>query len=114
MPGDTTFDMANLSLNAPGGAAGARGADGFADPAAGDYHAANSLDRPVRLRVTCMHLRHKLMYCDDRHAQRGLVDVNSDTRVFLCAKTQEVLGPDDRPVGVAECSHGRTCYCHGG
>jgi hypothetical protein len=114
MAGEKTFDMANLGLNARGGAAAARAVDGFVDPAAGDPNAANSLDRPVRLRTTCMHLRHKLMYCDARHAQRGLVDDNSDTRVFLCAKTQEVLGPDDRPVSVSECSGGRACYCHGG
>ena len=114
MAGEKTFDMANLGLNARGGAAPGRGADEFVDPACGDANAANSLDRPVRLRTTCMHLRHKLMYCDARHAQRGLVDVNSDTRVFLCAKTQEVLGPDDRPVGVGECSNGRSCYCDGG
>lgn len=113
MADNKTFDMLNLGLNARGGASKARGADGFIDAAAGDPNAANSLDRPVRLRITCMHLRHKLMYCDDRHAQRGLVDVNSDTRVFLCAMTQEVLGPDDQPVGVGECSRGRSCYCNG-
>jgi hypothetical protein len=114
MAGEKTFDMANLGLNARGGAAKSRGPQGCIDAAPGDPNAANSLDRPVRLRVTCMHLRHKLMYCDDRHVQRGLVDVNSDTRVFLCAKTQEVLGPDDRPVSVGECSNGRACYCAGG
>jgi hypothetical protein len=73
-----------------------------------------TLDRPVKLRVTCMHIRHKLRYVDERHTQRGLVDVNSDTRIFWCAKTQEALGPDDQPVGPAECSNGRGCYCHGG
>jgi hypothetical protein len=85
------------------------------DPATqGDLNASCSLDRPVRLRVTCMHLRHKLMYVDDRHRQRGVVDVNSDTRVYWCAKTQEGLGPDDFAVGPGDCSNGRACYCHGG
>lgn len=73
-----------------------------------------SLDRPVKLRITCMNMRHKLMYIDERHTQRGLVDFNSDTRVFWCAKTQEVLGPDGLAVGPGDCSNGRSCYCHGG
>lgn len=72
------------------------------------------LDRPVKLRITCMHLRHKLMYVDERHAQRGMVDVNSDTRVYWCAKTQEALGPDQQHVAPDVCSNGRACYCHGG
>jgi hypothetical protein len=72
-----------------------------------------SMDRPVRLRVTCMNLRHKLMYVDPRHAQRGMVDVNSDTRIYWCAMTQEQLGPDQQPVGPGDCSNGRGCYCHG-
>ncbi len=114
MAGEKTFDMANLGLNARGGAARVGGPQTGLSPSAGDPNAPCSLDRPVRLRITCMQLRHKLMYVDERHMQRGMVDVNSDTRVFLCAKTQEVLGPDDQPVGVAECSHGRACYCHGG
>ena len=73
-----------------------------------------TLDRPVKLRVTCLNLRHKLMYVDERHAQRGMVDVNSDTRVYWCAKTHDALGPDNQPVGPGECSNGRACYCHGG
>lgn len=72
-----------------------------------------SLDRPVRLRVTCMHLRHKLMYVDQRHAYRGLVDVNSDTRVYWCACTQDALGPDNSAAGPSDCSGARSCYCHG-
>jgi hypothetical protein len=61
-----------------------------------------------------MHLRHKLMYVDERHAQRGMVDVNSDTRVYWCARTQEALGPDQQHVAPDVCSNGRACYCHGG
>ena len=80
----------------------------------GDFNAPCSLDRPVRLRITCMHLRHKLMYVDARHKQRGMVDVNSDTRVYWCSKTQECFGPDDQPVSPGDCSNGRACYCHGG
>jgi hypothetical protein len=82
--------------------------------AAQSHDAPCSLDRPVKLRVTCMSLRHKLMYVDDRHAQRGMVDGNSDTRVYWCSKTQSPLGPDDRPAAPDECSNGRECYCHGG
>lgn len=81
---------------------------------AGRENAPCSLDRPVKLRITCMNLRHKLMYVDERHSQRGMVDVNSDTRVFWCAKTQDPLGPDKQSVGPDTCSNGRNCYCHGG
>jgi hypothetical protein len=76
--------------------------------------AANGEFRPVRLRVSCLHLRHKLMYCDERHATPGMVDDSSDTRVFWCVKTQENRGPDGGAVRPAECHAGRSCYCHGG
>jgi hypothetical protein len=71
-------------------------------------------DRPVRLKVSCLNIRHKLMYCDDRHDAPGMVDDSSDTRVFLCCKTQEVLGPDGAPVHPEDCKAGRACYVHGG
>lgn len=71
-------------------------------------------DRPVKLRVTCLNLRHKLMYVDERHAARGITDNSSDTRIFWCAKTHETLGPDGEPVSPGDCSNGRACYCHGG
>jgi hypothetical protein len=92
----------------------------YADAAAVESHPADradascSLDRPVKMRITCMNIRHKLMYVDERHTQRGLVDVNSDTRVYWCAKTQSALGTDNLPVGPGDCSNGRDCYCHGG
>ena len=73
----------------------------------------NSPLRPVTLKVSCLHIRHKLMYCDERHATPGLVDDTSDTRVFFCVKTHEVLGPDDKPVHPGVCKSGRACYCHG-
>jgi hypothetical protein len=69
--------------------------------------------RPVRLSVSCMNIRHKLMYCDERHDVPGMVDDPSSTRVFFCVKTQEVLGPDDKPVHPTECTSGRSCYRHG-
>ena len=87
-------------------------------PAGAKPQAANNdpivYDRPVKLRVTCLHLRHKLMYVDERHMQRGMTDNSSDTRVFWCNKTQGCLGPDNEAVSPGDCSHGRACYCHGG
>ena len=65
----------------------------------------------VQLRPTCQHMRHKLMYCDPRQATPGEVDDSSDTRVFLCSRSQEVLGPDGRPVGPKACHAGRACFC---
>jgi len=70
-------------------------------------------DRPVKLQVSCLHIRHKLMYVDERHAQRGMIDNSSETRVFWCSKTQESLGPDGEAVSVDECAPSRSCYCSG-
>ena len=70
-------------------------------------------DRPVKLHVTCLNLRHKLMYVDERHMQRGMTDNSSDTRVFWCSKTHNCLGPDGAAVAPEDCSRGRACYCDG-
>jgi len=67
----------------------------------------------IELRVTCMNMRHKMMYVDERHAQRGLVDDSSDTRVFWCARTQEALGPDGQATHPEDCHPGRSCHCAG-
>lgn len=66
---------------------------------------------PVQLRVTCLRLRHKLMYVDSRQSTPGLVDDSSDTRVFHCLRTHDSIGPDDQPVSPSECVPGRGCYC---
>jgi hypothetical protein len=70
-----------------------------------------TFDRPVHLQVACENMRHKLMYVDSRHAQRGMIDSNSDTRVYWCTRTMEVLGPDNEPVSPRDCHTGRPCYC---
>jgi len=68
-------------------------------------------DRPINLQPCCLHLRHKLMFVDPRHAVPGMVDDSSDSRVFLCQLTQAVLGPDDEPVSPKRCdSSGRSCF----
>ncbi len=67
-------------------------------------------DTPLNMKPCCMNLRHKLMYCDPRQSTPGLVDDTSDTRVFLCSLTQEVLGPDGSPVAARDCSDGRSCF----
>ena len=72
-----------------------------------------SEESPVRLKASCVHLRHKMMYVDVRQATPGLVDDSSDTRVFFCTKTQEQLGPDDEPVSPSDCTTDRSCYCAG-
>ena len=66
--------------------------------------------RPVKLQQACIHLRHKLMYVDDRQATPGRVDDSSDTRVFFCEHTCEVLGKDGEPVGPKYCQAGRGCF----
>jgi hypothetical protein len=67
---------------------------------------------PVELTATCVNIRHKLMYVDERHARRGFVDTNSDTRVYWCARTQDLLGPDGRAVEPGACGSGqRSCFC---
>lgn len=65
----------------------------------------------VKLQISCKNIRHKLMYCDERHATRGMVDNTSDTRTFFCIKTFDNLGPDNNPVDPEECSSSRSCYC---
>ncbi len=72
---------------------------------------ASEFDRPVRLRIACMSLRHKMMYVDERHATRGTVDDSSDTRIYWCTKTQDSLGPDGQPVSPDDCAGSRGCYC---
>lgn len=71
-------------------------------------------ERPVRLTASCLHIRHKLMYCDERHDAPGMVDDSSSTRVFFCIKTQESLGPDGVAVHPEDCREGRGCFCRGG
>lgn len=68
-------------------------------------------DIPLQLRPCCLNLRHKMMYCDPRQATPGLVDANSDTRVYFCIKSHESLGPDGRVVHPEDCTSSRTCYC---
>lgn len=70
-----------------------------------------NFDAPLKLKPCCLNLRHKLMYCDERQATPGLVDDQSDTRVFLCVLTQEVLGPDGKPVSPVDCCTSRACHC---
>lgn len=70
----------------------------------------SDIERPVNLKPTCIHVRHKLMYVDQRQMQRGMVDDSSDTRVFHCAKTHEPLGPDSEPVCPGDCQAGRACF----
>ncbi len=67
-------------------------------------------DAPLELTPCCVNLRHKMMYCDPRQATPGFVDDSSDTRIYLCMESQEVLGPDGRPVSPKACQHGRSCY----
>ena len=69
--------------------------------------------KPVKLQVSCLHIRHKLMYCDARQSTPGMVDDSSDTRVFFCVKTQEALGPDGESVSPTKCTHARNCYRSG-
>jgi len=67
---------------------------------------------PVKLELACEHLRHKMMYCDQRQQTPGLVDDSSDTRVFFCIKTFDSLGPDDSPAEPKACQAARGCYCN--
>ena len=66
-------------------------------------------EAPVQLETCCVHLRHKMMYVDPRQATPGRVDGRSDTRIFLCHRTQEVLGPDGATVSPKSCGAGRNC-----
>ncbi|MBS0192111.1 MAG: hypothetical protein U0573_13880 [Phycisphaerales bacterium] len=69
-----------------------------------------NFDAPLDLKPCCQNIRHKMMYCDPRQSTPGTLDATSETRVLLCVLTQEVLGPDDKPVTPAACGPGRACY----
>ncbi len=64
----------------------------------------------LSLKPCCQHLRHKMMFCDERHDVPGMVDDSSDTRVFFCAVTQESLSPIGDPVSPTCCTTERECY----
>lgn len=66
---------------------------------------------PLTLRSTCLNLRHKLMYVDERQSAPGLVDDSSSTRIFFCTRTQDSLGPDAEPASPGDCVPTRGCYC---
>ncbi len=65
---------------------------------------------PLTLKTTCLNLRHKMMYVDERQNTPGLVDDSSTTRIFFCTCTQDSLGPDHEPCSPRECTPSRTCY----
>ena len=68
-------------------------------------------EQPVKLQQTCLHLRHKMMYVDERQSTPGMVDDSSDTRVFFCIKSQDAIGPDNDSVAPDVCTKGRSCFC---
>lgn len=68
-------------------------------------------DIPLKLQPCCVHLRHKLMYVDEAQMVPGMVDDQSETRVFWCHVTQDTLGPDNCPADPDACgSAGRPCF----
>ena len=68
-------------------------------------------EETIKLNPACRHLRHKMMYVDERHSRIGMVDDSSDTRVFFCVLSQDPLGPDGEPVSPSDCTLSRDCYC---
>ena len=70
-------------------------------------------ERTIKLRASCVHIRHKMMYLDERQSALGMVDDSSDTRIFHCVKTQEVIGPDGGHVSPTDCTGTRECFCKG-
>ena len=67
----------------------------------------------LTLKATCLNLRHKMMYVDERQNTPGLVDDSSGTRVFFCTCTHDSLGPDHEPCSPQDCQASRRCYCSG-
>jgi hypothetical protein len=70
-------------------------------------------ENTIKLQACCTDLRHKMMYCDPRHAARGQVDDSSEMRVFFCVKTGDPLGPDGEATCPDDCQSGRSCYRNG-
>lgn len=71
-----------------------------------------NVDPPV-LVPSCLHLRHKMMYVDDRQSLPGTVDDRSTTRVYWCTRTMDQLGPDGRVVNTKTCCSSRSCFACG-
>lgn len=59
---------------------------------------------------TCLSLRHKIMYIDCQEATPGRVNVDSDTAIFWCGKSQECRGPDGLPATPGTCGSDRPCF----
>ena len=69
--------------------------------------------RTISLQPSCVNLRHKLMFVDERQATPGQVSADSDTRVYFCTMSGDSLGPDDDPVSPTDCTCDRACYKRG-
>lgn len=69
-----------------------------------------SESRPIKLTASCLHLRNKAMYSDDRLNTPGMVDESLDTIPFFCTQTCDCLGPDNEPASPQDCKPERKCF----
>ena len=63
--------------------------------------------------IHCLHLRCKQMTYEvpgEEPAEESHVSSACDTTAYWCQCTQTARGPDERPVGRAECVLGRKCF----
>ena len=67
--------------------------------------------KPLKKIETCVLLRHKMMYVDEQQMTPGLVDTQSDTRIYWCNETMDALGPDGEAAYPEGCNGGRECFC---
>ncbi len=65
----------------------------------------NSESAP-RFQAPCPNLRNKEMF----YQTPGQEDDQFSSGLYWCTRTSEIFGPDDQPVGKAECCPGRPCF----
>ena len=65
-------------------------------------------DLPIT-HTACVYLRSKQMYVTGQ-VDPDHPDEDGREHYCWCINTQHILGPDDNPVGRAECSPERECY----
>jgi hypothetical protein len=79
------------------------------DPSAGPIYDAERIEPEADLGAdVCRHLRCKMFYVKGRDGCD--LTTASTTAQYICLRSQQVLGPDDRPVGPGQCARARRCF----
>ena len=79
------------------------------DASAGPIYDAESIEPDADLGAdVCRHLRCKMFYVKGRDGCD--MTTSSTTAQYICLRSQQVVGPDDAPVGPGACAAARRCF----